>query len=206
VAYLTRVLVLMYPLVLHVCISTQRLSVASYYLAGMLLLPLVNGIVGQLRVSVFAVVCGILSAILLVALKSHELLVFKLLPVTAHVVLFGLFAVSLCGGRTPVITRFAAAMGSELSTEEVIYTRRVTIAWTAFFLVMAILSGGLAVFSSDTTWSWFVNVISYVLVGLLFIIEFWVRRLVLRDHIDYTFVDFLLRLRRVDIHKLFRLR
>ncbi len=196
----------MYPLVLHVCISTQRLSVASYYLAGMLLLPLVNGIVGQLRVSAFAVVCGILSAILLVALNSHELLVFKLLPVTAHVVLFGLFAVSLRRGRTPVITRFAAAMSSELSTEEVIYTRRVTIAWTAFFLVMAILSGGLAVFSSDTTWSWFVNVISYALVALFFVLEFRVRQLILGNRVDYGFVDFLLQLMRIDVHKLIRRR
>ncbi len=205
-ARLTCAVVLAYPLVLHVCVSTQRLSVASYYLAGMLLLPLVNGMVSQRRVSVFEVASGAFSVILLTALNSHELLVFKLLPVTAHVVLFGLFAVSLQQGATPVITRLAAAMRSELSTEEVVYTRGVTIAWTAFFLVMAILSGGLAFFSSDTTWSWFVNVISYALVALFFVLEFRVRQLILGSRVDYGFVDFLLQLMRIDVHKLFRRR
>ncbi len=205
-AQLTWGVVLAYPLVLHACVSTQRLTVASYYLAGMLLLPLVNGMVRQRGVSVFEAASGAFSLILLTVLKSHELLVFKLLPVTAHVVLFGLFAVSLQRDATPVITRLAVAMRSELSTKEVVYTRGATIAWAAFFLIMAILSGGLALFSSDTTWSWFVNVISYALAALFFVLEFRVRQLILGNRVDYGFVDFLLQLMRIDVHKLFRRR
>lgn len=202
-AQLTGAALLAYPLVLHICLSTGYLSIAAYYLSVTLLLPLITSLTARRKASPIDWLCVLLAVALLTVLSSHELLVFKLLPVTIHAAMFGLFAGSLREGGTAFITRIAAAMRPELGAAEVAYTRRVTRAWATFFLVMGIVSALLAVFASDATWSWFVNVFSYVLVALFFVVEFAYRRRLLGELVDYGFTDFLLSLARTDVRGLF---
>ena len=205
-AKLTSAALLAYPLVLHICLSTDRLSIAVYYLSATLMLPLLAGLLGQHRISSINLLCVALALGLLSVLDTRELVALKLLPVMIHAALFGLFAGSLRPGETPVIARIAAAMRPRLAAAEVVYARSVTLAWAMFFLIMGIVSSLLAIFASTSIWSWFVNVASYFLVGLFFVIEFMFRRRVLAEYVDYGFVAFMLSLARTDVRRFFRYR
>lgn len=66
------------------------------------------------------------------------------------------------------------------------YTRRVTWAWLVFFLLMALVSIILFATAPLEAWSFFINVMYLPLLGLMFGLEYAVRRLCLRgiDHLS----------------------
>ena len=200
-AQLTSAATLAYPLVLHTCLSTDRRSIAIYYLAATLVLPLLTSLFEQKKASVIDVLCILLAVALLTVLRSHELLAIKLLSVSIYAAMFGWFAGSLRPGERPIITRIAFAMRPKLAAAEVAYTRRATQAWAVFFLIMGIMSGLLTIFASIEIWSWFVNIVSYLLVVLFFVLEFMYRRRVLGKIVDYSFGEFLLSLARPDVRR-----
>ena len=203
-AKLTSAALLAYPLVLHICLSIDRLLIAVFYISATLMLPLLTGLLGQRRISLIELLCAVLALGLLSVVDTREIVALKLLPVMIYAVLFGLFAGSLRPGETPVIARVAAAMRPRLAAAETAYARRVTLAWAIFFLIMGIASSLLAIFASTAVWSWFVNVASYFLVGLFFFIEFVFRRRILAEYVDYGFLAFLLSLARTDVRRFFR--
>jgi predicted permease len=53
-------------------------------------------------------------------------------------------------------------------------------------------------------WSFFSNVLSYVLLVLMFLAEFTVRRLVVHEHMDYSFAEFLQRLKNVNFRSVLK--
>ncbi len=97
--------------------------------------------------------------------------------------LYGLLGVtfgrSLMPGRVALCTRLAAQEHGPLSADEVRYTRRVTAAWTLFFLVITAASILLFVAAPMQIWSLFTNFCVLPLVGAMFIAEYQVRRRVL---------------------------
>ena len=195
-----------YPLVLPSCVSTGRLTVAAYYLSMLLVLPIFTTLLDRRTVGPFGVATFLLAIGLLTVLQTHELIVFKILPVIIHLTLFFLFTFSLKRNNTPVVTRIAVAIRPSLSEDEITSTRSVTIMWAVFFLAMAFVSGYLAMFSSVAIWSLFVNVISYGLITVVFLAEFKLRRRVLPEQVDYGFVTFLVRLSQANLKKLFWLK
>jgi len=78
-----------------------------------------------------------------------------------------------------VVERIARLRDGALPPEAVRYTRRVTIAWTAFFVV----NGGLALYTacltSLDTWALYNGFIAYLMIGAMFGGEYWIRRRVL---------------------------
>ena len=203
---LARILTVAYPLVLHYCVLTGQVTVAAYYLSMLLALPILTTLLERRAVRPFSIATLLLAIGLLTVLQTHELIIFKILPVIIHLALFFMFAFSLKRNNTPVITRIAAAIRPSLSDDEVTYTRSVTIMWAVFFLAMALISGYLAVFSSVAVWSLFVNVVSYGLIALVFLAEFQLRRRVLREQVDSGFAKFLIRLSQENLKKLFWLK
>jgi uncharacterized membrane protein len=89
------------------------------------------------------------------------------------------FARSLWANRVPLCTQLADKLHGPLMPAEVAYTRRVTVAWTLFYVLLstAILIVYLAV--PLRVWSLFVNFGTFGLIGLMFIAEHAVRRMVL---------------------------
>ena len=81
--------------------------------------------------------------------------------------------------RTRDAWRGSDAKPSEPRVER--YTRQVTIAWTAFFIVMLLVSVVLYVFAPIRVWSAFANLLMLPLVALMFIVEYAVRIRLLRD-------------------------
>jgi uncharacterized membrane protein len=115
------------------------------------------------------------------ALEQHFGLVYWLQNVGMQLILFMTFGRTLIAGRQPLCTRFAEAVHAPLTPQHEIYARQVTVAWTLFFAVMALVSTGLFFLAPLVIWSFFANFLTLPLVALMFIAEYWVRRWVLPD-------------------------
>jgi uncharacterized membrane protein len=199
-------LFLVYPLVVHYCAMTGQLNLAAWYLAAILAVPLLTNILARKRIAVSSLIPALMSIALLTVFRSNEIIIFKLLPVSIYAALFIVFFSSLQAESTPAITRIALTLRGALSPRHAAYTRRLTVAWSVFFLVMGVISGATAVFASDTAWSWFVNIVSYGLTAGFFLAEFFVRKRVLRDEASDGLIEFFLDLARLDLRELLRSR
>lgn len=95
--------------------------------------------------------------------------------------LAAVFGVTLLGARVPLVTRLARLVHKDFPPHMAVYTRQVTIAWTLFFVAVSAVSLLLFAFGPLRWWSYFINFLSWPLVGLMFAAEYAVRRLRFRD-------------------------
>jgi uncharacterized membrane protein len=95
-------------------------------------------------------------------------------PVLINGAMFVVFASSLWRGM-PIVERFARLRHPDLPPHAVKYTRRVTQVWTAFFAVNGLVSVALSLWAPWGWWTLYNGVISYVLIGLIMIVEWLVR-------------------------------
>lgn len=119
---------------------------------------------------------SVLAAMLLVvvAVWSNAILPLKLYPVLVNAAMLAAFAYSLMAPPS-MVERLARLREPDLPAVAVEYTRRVTQVWCGFFVVNGALAFGTAVWASEAVWSLYTGVISYLLMGALFGIEFLVR-------------------------------
>ena len=109
-------------------------------------------------------------------LRQNVALLYFIQHVGTNLALAILFGRSLLGGRQALVTQFALlAHNGKISTAKERYTRGVTIAWTGFFIGMASVSTLLFFFASAAAWSAFANLLSLLLIGLMFAVEHWLR-------------------------------
>jgi uncharacterized membrane protein len=66
------------------------------------------------------------------------------------------------------------------------YTWKVTLVWTLYFVLSGLVSVGLFFWGPIAVWSYFANLLTPVLVGLLFVIEYLVRVRVLPDRAHFS--------------------
>ena len=104
----------------------------------------------------------------------------KLYPVFVNASLLTVFALSLKG--TSIVEKFARLREKELPEYAVRYCRRVTIAWCVFFILNGLVALDSALWRSDAWWGLYNGAVSYVLIGLMFALEFAVRLWVRRRH------------------------
>ena len=79
----------------------------------------------------------------------------------------------------PIAERFArmeAADPSELDAAALRYCRRVTLVWCGFFLVNGGIATALAAWAPRSVWALYTGGISYLLVGLVFAVEYVIRK------------------------------
>jgi uncharacterized membrane protein len=107
--------------------------------------------------------------------KQHYDWVYWLVHESLQLVLFFTFARTLKPNQQPLCTQFANMVHDSLSPAQISYTRKVTIAWAAFFALVSIISSWLFFFYPIHIWSIFSNFIYLPLVGLMFIVEYIVR-------------------------------
>lgn len=110
------------------------------------------------------------------ALTHYVGLVYWLQYTSMQLVLLIMFARTLVGARKPLCTHFAEIVHAPLSPAHVVYARQVTVAWSVFFAGIALVSTLLFFFTPLTTWSIFANFMTWPLVALMFVVEYWVRR------------------------------
>ncbi len=87
------------------------------------------------------------------------------------------FAKSLLPGQEPLITKIARVIFQDDDPQSNAYTRRVTWLWTGFLVIILIQTIGLSIFASIETWSLFTNVLNYLFMSLLFVIEYIYRQI-----------------------------
>ncbi|WP_310737725.1 COG4648 family protein [Ideonella paludis] len=99
----------------------------------------------------------------------------KLYPVWVNAVLLLVFGWSLWRGP-PVIEQLARLSEPELPPRAVAYTRQVTQVWCGFFVLNGSVAAYTALACNEQTWAIYNGVVAYVLMGLLFGIEWCVRQ------------------------------
>lgn len=131
---------------------------------------------------------GVLAVLALVAwlwpqLRHNVPLLYYLQHLGIHVALGVLFGKSLLGPGEALITRMARRIfAHELSERKVRYTRGVTLAWTVFFFVNALVSTLLFIWAPAAIWSIHANLLTGPLVGVMFLVEHIWRMCVLPLH------------------------
>jgi uncharacterized membrane protein len=85
------------------------------------------------------------------------------------------FGSTLRAGQTSLITTMATRVHRVFTPAMAVYTRKVTLAWTLYFVAMAALSVGLYLFASFEAWAFFANLLTPLAVGLMFGAEYVLR-------------------------------
>ena len=117
----------------------------------------------------FAILCGGLSLIL----KDHAWL--KMYPVMMSTGALMIFATTLIKPPS-MIERFARLAEPDLPESGVIWTRKVTVVWCVFFALNALIALATVLFAPMKIWVLYNGVISYVLMGMLMLGEFLLRK------------------------------
>jgi len=110
------------------------------------------------------------------ALEKNFSLVYLLQEGGFYSLMAASFGVSLLGRRVALCTQLADKVHGPLTPQEVLYTRRVTAAWTLFFILITAATLMLFLFAPLRIWSLFANFCVLPLIGLMFVAEYAVRR------------------------------
>lgn len=97
-------------------------------------------------------------------------------PVFCNLLMLGIFTHSLFFQSQSVIERLARIREPELPASGVAYTRRVTQVWCMFFVLNGAIAAATAVHGELQLWTLYNGLVSYLLMGLLLVGEWLVRR------------------------------
>ena len=170
------------PWVLDWTLSAQRVDVAAITLVIWVLLRTVPVVIAapaaQRRAALqLPAIALVFTSIGWISGNGTWLLV---LP-SATQAAFGLaFLRSLSG--TPLIEHFARMVRPELTADKIAHCRTWTRIWGFYLLGLAAVGLALARWATLAVWTGYVGVVSYILVGVLFAVEYLVRKLSFRDY------------------------
>ncbi|WP_050475907.1 hypothetical protein [Herbaspirillum rhizosphaerae] len=174
---LTTLVILVYPLLIWYAHGKMEPRMLALALVAVAVLRLLTFRLGQ-RYRWMSLAALALAA---PALLWNALLPLKLYPVIVSLGMLALFGASLV--RPPsIIERLARLQDPDLPAFAVAYTRRVTQVWCGFFALNGGIAFATAVWASEAVWSLYTGLISYVLMGALFVGEYIVRFYVRRHH------------------------
>jgi len=120
-----------------------------------------------------------LAGLFAAAALSGEGRLFLALPVLVNLGLLANFAASL-RGPVSLVERFARLQEPELPPGGPAYCRKVTIVWCGFFVVNAAVCAGLALWAPVSWWMLYTGLIGYLLIGVMFTVEYVVRKVTFR--------------------------
>lgn len=173
-----------YPVAMHLLLTTGRwpaltllLALAPFALAPMSLVAAGHRVWGALAIAAVLAV----SAWSWQALLQRQDLIYLLQNVGMQGLLAGLFGHTLLPGREPLIAQLARRIHREDYSPEIArYARQATWAWMLYFVAMGLTSVLLFLTAPLAVWSWFVNFLSFLTLGAMFLAEYAVRRWRLR--------------------------
>ncbi|MCR4917854.1 MAG: septation protein IspZ [Alphaproteobacteria bacterium] len=164
----------LYPFIVFLALKEH---VALRALAFVLLMAAGVSLLRSKNIWIF--VCVLLFGLGLVVYNDDIFL--KLYPVLMNVCWGFMFALSL--RKTPLSEKIANKMGYELNGVQKQYNRHVTCVWAVFMFCMAAISC-VTVFLSDEVWVMFNGLIFYILLAIMTLVEFLVRKKVINVHRD----------------------
>jgi len=181
---LLTLVVLGYPVLMHWLLTGGHWPVPTLLLAlaPFALLPLSLSGAGH---PAWAMLCMVVllgaTAAGWQTLLQRQDLIYLLQNVGMQGLLAAVFGHTLLPGREALISQFARRIHRDDYSEAIArYTRQATWAWTLYFLGMGVASVVLFVAAPLVVWSWFVNFISFLTLGVVFAGEYAVRRWRLR--------------------------
>ena len=129
-----------------------------------------------------AVLIALVLVCAVIAFFADNILFVKFYPVLVNLSLLVFFGFTLW--RTPSFAFRMAMLGNKnlinspslKSVER--YCNKVTLAWCVFFVVNTSISTTTVFIGSDKVWSLYNGLISYILVGIFFTVEFGIRKMV----------------------------
>ncbi|MDC7124183.1 MAG: hypothetical protein PQJ46_01355 [Spirochaetales bacterium] len=136
---------------------------------------------GLKRIQLFVVLSVSLILAVLTFITENKGFV-KLYPLLINFFLLLSFGLTLFT-PPPMIYRFALMQNKNLEEDPHIdkvrvYCKRVTIIWCCFFVLNIFISLSTALWASDFVWTLYNGMISYILMGTLFVSEWIIRKIV----------------------------
>jgi uncharacterized membrane protein len=171
----------------YACLSHYCNTRGVYHLGAILALaPPVALLLTVLRHTVPSYIVLLAAALCALLLYDNWPVIEKNFSVVYLLQEFGMYGLlaagfgrSLRAGEVALCTRLADKLHGPLSTAEILYTRRVTLAWTLFFALMGVTVVVLYVEAPRAVWSAFVNFAVTPLIVAMFAAEYMVRGRVL---------------------------
>ena len=159
-----------YPALVYFGLKTLPPKTVALTLGALLLVRLVSGLstTGGLRLIGLLLPPLALCAASAYA-NSREFMLY--LPVFTALAMLASFGFTLFRGPSFVET-IARLRKPEMSAEEIAYCRRITEIWVSFFLVNGTVALGTIRSGSMDAWVFYNGFLSYVLMGVLFAVEF----------------------------------
>lgn len=184
------VLLISYPLLVHISIllnqtALQALAIVCFA-AGLLFRPLSN----FRPLAWLGLGLAILIAVLLDYFRATLILLY-LPPILFPLMMLIVFGRTLLPGQEPLVTTIGEQARGPLCDGMRRYTRHVTTLWCLVFLFLTASAIVLPWLDDKSLWSWFSNVVSYILVGLLFVGEFLLRKKLFPHHDHPGFIEYL---------------
>ena len=192
-------LALGYPLLAHLAVVFPDLRLQWLALTWLLGISLGGAL---LRWRAWAWITLLAGAALLywLVVAGNGLHALYVPPALIPAALFMLFARSLRKGETPLVTRIARHMHDGTLPEPLVaYTRRVTQLWCgicAGLFLSAVLTAWLA---TPALWSLMTNLVHYLVLGAVFVLEFAYRRMRYGEHENFGLLQYLKRLARTNL-------
>ncbi len=178
---LSAIVLLAYPFAIYYGIDKFGLSILGATLAVFFVLRIFTANKTKLKefkqLAIISGLIGITLIVLGILFRSKGWLLFY--PVVVNACMLMAFASSLKQPQT-IIERLARLQEPDLPQSGIQYTRKVTQVWCLFFLFNGI-TALYTCFLPIEVWTLYNGLISYILIGVLFAIEWVVRQFVRKD-------------------------
>ena len=178
-ALLLGVLGVAYPVLVYFGLSAFS---PQFILIGLLIVVLLRAVTFAVQkrygpAGLAVLVAGIVAA----GGLASELLAIRFYPVIVSLTMGAVFTVTLFTDR-PMVERLARLKMPDLDDYSIAYTRKLTKVWIGFFSVNAMIATWTALYASMEIWTLYNGFLSYLLIGILFIGEWPVRRILRARH------------------------
>lgn len=182
--FIVRGIFILWPVLLLVSLYNDAIRLFFWISLVLFLFRLVLGAPGRNRTLAIAdrAMCLIGAAISIGCLAFNASIPILWYPVAVNASLFIAFTGSLFFGR-PVVESLArmAYKGKDFPQKAISYTRKVTYVWIVFFLLNGSVATLTALIADPKLWTLWNGCVSYVLMGLLALVEYLVRRRVCKS-------------------------
>jgi uncharacterized membrane protein len=137
------------------------------------------------------VVCAAAVMLNLDRLRDHAAWLYFVQHVGAMAILAATFGGTLWGSHANAFcSRIASFLiRTDLDADYLHYTWKVTLAWTVYFAVSAVLSVLLFFFGPIEAWSLFANVLTPIFVGAMFVGEYLIRLRTMPGRAHFSIVE-----------------
>jgi uncharacterized membrane protein len=179
---LSTLFILASPWVLYLALSQDRVDIAAAALVGWVILRSLPILVTARRAQLAAALRLPAIALCFALLgwifdRGWMLLV---LPSATQAAFGATFLRSL--RSTPLVEHFARMVKPDLSAGELAHCRSWTLVWGVYLIALAALGLVFARFASLGLWTLYTGVVSYGLIGVLFSVEYVIRKIRFRDY------------------------